>query len=651
MNNKNILDKFVPAEWDYHRTIFMAPGDVEADDGKTPPEFGEQYRILSREISDFGAVTYFDTPNTLRDVVYQGANTYLPLTHFDVWARDTAFIPLRTANGLVALVPKYTHYGQSLALLKPGAAKDGDLAKRLAGKLRMAIVETELAFEGGAIESDGEGTLLVTETCLLDERRNPTEVGETYAAKKARIETMLKAATGARAIIWLYGSSSRHDITKGHVDGIARFIKSGVVVLQEPDDDAGDARADFERNYTALKDATDANGHPLRVEIVRGPRRDPGWTSGFCDSYVNFLFVNGGLIMPAFGDKERDAAAQEKFRSLLPDREIRSVNVNAICALGGGIHCVTSSLPHTRITFEDVRTATFEHFAAAVRKKHLNSDLESIGRVLESKMIQKFSRNGQEERAWIPKDVDNAKILKAAALALASNQRRWEDVKEDDLIDALKNPCDDDSLRKSLSACLKGGTVESDVTAMIKWRALLQHYPSFAEEVLDPIVSRFINAPALEDDNEHGLSDVEKTALISASFVEKKNDRCPEICNKIAIGMLVPLASEFFRNLGRPGFKPDRHIKALLTLWMPNLPQAMKRAEQLNQRHFLNRTQERVRMLAYCILGDWFTRGEEDKTRADQIIWTYGSVTARDPAARILPPGSASWIEEDHDGR
>ena len=102
--------------------------------------------------------------------------------------------------------------------------------------------------------------------------------------------------------------------------------------------------------------------------------------------------------MPAFGDKERDAAAQAKLRALLPDREVRSVNVNAICALGGGIHCVTSSLPHTHITFEDVRTATFGHFASAVRNKHLNSDKESTGRALENKVIQKFSRNGQEER-------------------------------------------------------------------------------------------------------------------------------------------------------------------------------------------------------------------------------------------------------------
>ena len=88
-----------------------------------------------------------------------------------------------------------------------------------------------------------------------------------------------------------------------------------------------------------------------------------------------------------------------------------------------------------------------------------------------------------------PKEVDNAEVLKAAVLALASNQRRWEDVNEDGLVDALKISGDDDSLRKSLSACLKGGTVKSDVTAMIKWCTTLQHYPNFAEEVLDPIVS------------------------------------------------------------------------------------------------------------------------------------------------------------------
>lgn len=129
----------------------------------------------------------------------------------------------------MALIPDYTHYGRASEASQE-SHPDRFVARELAAALGLQCIScSQLAFEGGAIDSDGEGTLLTTETCLLDEGRNPSRDGETRADKKARIEAMLLSATGSKKVIWLPGSSSRHDITRGHVDGVARFIGRGTV--------------------------------------------------------------------------------------------------------------------------------------------------------------------------------------------------------------------------------------------------------------------------------------------------------------------------------------------------------------------------------------------------------------------------------------
>jgi len=636
MNKNNNINIRIPAEWELQRTIFMAPGNPKADMGKSNENFELQYKRICKEIGRFSAVTFLNSKKELKEFIHDDGYTYFPNKHFDIWARDAVFIPLISSRGVSALAPRYTFYGHHpLSSTELEAADDERLAKAMAEKLKLPVSVPTLAFEGGSIDSDGDGTLLTTETCLLDPNRNPPRAGESPEAFKARIEAELKAATGARTVIWLYGSSSSHDITRGHVDAIARFIRPGVVVIQEPNEAAGFTRADYEKNFAALQDATDANARKLQIEIIHGPRRASQWTDEFCDSYVNFLFVNGGLIMPAFGNdnKKCDAAASRKLRSLLPEREVVSVNANAICELGGGIHCITSNLPHVSVTYDEIRAIAFNTFASKIREKYLTNDDTSIGQALEDKVIAQFTRNGQEERPWLPEAVDNDQVLKAAVLAIASNQRKWSEVDDQGLVKAIKSGHDDKTLHVCLKVCLPGGFQEKDVAAMLTWQRTLEACPRFADTVLDPIVSEFLNLPGPED-HELGLSDVEKTALIAARFVDVKDG----LNKKIASRMGFTLASEFFRNLGRAGFKPDIHIKALLGLWAPEYPKAMKRATLLESRYFKSKSEERKRLLACCILADWFTGNEKDKMRADQIIWLYGSVTIFDAASRICPP-------------
>lgn len=149
---------------------------------------------------------------------------------------------------------------------------------------------------------------------------------------------------------------------------------------------------------------------------------------------------------------------------------------------------------------------------------------------------------------------------------------------------------------------------------------MLRDIPNFAEAVLNPIAQVIFARK--------NLTPVQQTALFALAFSVSAHSH----------GMGFALASEFLRNLGQPGFKPDRHIMRLLNLWQPGRAAAEKEARKILVDLFGRADAESVRLLAYCILADRFTDGCKVKTRADQIIWLYGSLTSKSAKARILPP-------------
>jgi agmatine deiminase len=154
--------------------------------------------------------------------------------------------------------------------------------------------------------------------------------------------------TGADKIIWLPGSKA-DAVTDGHIDGIARFIRPGVVVTEVTDDQADPEYKDLQKAAEILESAIDAKGRKLDVIRLKWPRWDvmPSRGKDFAASYVNCYFPNGGIILPVFGDPERDRSASGLFQELMPDREMVQLRVDEICEGGGGIHCNTQHLPNS----------------------------------------------------------------------------------------------------------------------------------------------------------------------------------------------------------------------------------------------------------------------------------------------------------------
>lgn len=195
-----------------------------------------------------------------------------------------------------------------------------------------------LVMEGGAIDTDGEGTLLVTEECLLSEiqQRNPGLSREGY-------EQAFAEYLGTEKVIWLARSCDGDD-THGHIDDVARFYAPGKVLLAFEDDPSDSNHEGAKENYRILTNATDAKGRKLEVTKLPMPNRRFYGEEEIPASYANFYIANSVVIVPTFND-EKDYEALGIIRKSFPTRKV--VGISSVdLALGfGTLHCLSQQEP------------------------------------------------------------------------------------------------------------------------------------------------------------------------------------------------------------------------------------------------------------------------------------------------------------------
>ncbi|MFJ5673981.1 agmatine/peptidylarginine deiminase [Streptomyces sp. NPDC093097] len=215
---------------------------------------------------------------------------------------------------------------------------DAEVAWSVAEFNGIAFSEAEFVGEDGSIETDGDGTVLATESSLVNKNRN-------RGLSRDVIEEAVLAAYGAEKMIWVPGVRGR-DITDNHIDVTSRFVRPGVVLVQLPPDDRNDVWArDAREQYAILSTATDAKGRRLQVIRVDGPDHVRSRSSTFVDLYLNFHLVNGAVITAQFGDARTDAAARRTLAEAFPGREVIQLDVDRLMGGGGGIHCSTMHQP------------------------------------------------------------------------------------------------------------------------------------------------------------------------------------------------------------------------------------------------------------------------------------------------------------------
>ncbi len=253
----------------------------------------------------------------------------------DLWMRDIGPVFVKNSGGIVSGINfNFNGWGE-----KQDYNYDKKVANFVSGKAGVRSIGTNIVLEGGGIEVDGYGTAIVTESCVLNQNRNP-------GMTKSACEAILKPLLGLKKIVWLPGIKGK-DITDGHTDFYARFTSQGVVVAGYDSDPKSFDHAVTKKHLEILRAATDADGRKLEVIVLEGPKsiRPKFESDDFAAGYINFYVVNGAVIAPEFGDKSADANAKSILAELFPDREIVQINIDAIAAGGGGIHCTTQQQP------------------------------------------------------------------------------------------------------------------------------------------------------------------------------------------------------------------------------------------------------------------------------------------------------------------
>jgi agmatine deiminase len=264
-----------------------------------------------------------------------GAADLVPARYGDIWLRDTGPIFARRNDDPVALRFKTNSWGGKFDL--PDDATVGDDIARFAGT---PVVNFDFILEGGAVDHDGEGTMLTTCQTLLNANRN--------GWSKAEAEEALARAFGANTMIWI-DEGLKNDHTDGHIDNVARFVGPARVVCQAPAGADDPNTETLEHIAQALEQATDAKGR--RLEVIRIPgvglyRNALGEISPA--SHLNFVIANGVAVMPIYGTPTEDAAL-DALRAVFHDRKVIGVPSRGLLgagdAGGGSFHCITQQEP------------------------------------------------------------------------------------------------------------------------------------------------------------------------------------------------------------------------------------------------------------------------------------------------------------------
>jgi agmatine deiminase len=293
---------------------------------------------LARAIARFEPVTVLANSNDMAAArwIFGEAVSILEMRHYDIWARDTLPTMVKAADGLRRAIGwNFNEWGGKF---RGQYADDIGLAERFAKSSGMPFEKAGLVMEGGSVEVDGGGLMITTETAILNPNRNP-------GLTKADAEAELKRLLGVTKIVWLYGSDV-DEITDGHVDGAAKFLAPGHLVAEYTDDRDDPEYPELQDNLARLRRLTGADSAPVTLHQLLRPRRDRIGKRGddFAGSYVNCYIANKGIVLPKFGDEERDEAARALFEKL-SGRPAVSISIDAIAEGGGGIHCNTQQIP------------------------------------------------------------------------------------------------------------------------------------------------------------------------------------------------------------------------------------------------------------------------------------------------------------------
>ncbi len=339
----------MPAEWEPHLATYIVwPHNLETWPGNfdpIPAVFAkmaaaiascEPLRVLVKPAESLESVRVMIRDTAAND---DAVTRHIDLFHVDTndsWVRDHGPIFVNRTSGAgtaqIALDWKFNSWGE-----KYGAFDLDDVVpQKLGARYGFEVVEPGIVLEGGSIDPNGAGTLMTTESCLLNPNRNPH-------LTRAEIEDYLKAYLGVSNVLWL-GDGIAGDDTDGHIDDLARFVTRDTVVTVVEEDPADVNYKVLRDNLARLRTMRDERGAPLKIESLPMPRAIVYDGTRLPASYANFYIANGAVVMPTF-DCPADAIATATLARLFPGRRILGIPATDLVWGLGAVHCLTQQHP------------------------------------------------------------------------------------------------------------------------------------------------------------------------------------------------------------------------------------------------------------------------------------------------------------------
>lgn len=352
----------MPGEYESHKGTWML-WPYRQDNWRNGAKPAQQvFSDVARAIAQFEPVTICANQNQYENVKAMIADCeqirVVEMTSNDAWIRDCGPTFVVNDKGDVRAVDwNFNAWGGLYdGLYFPWDQDDLVASKVCEIEKTISYKPNHFVMEGGSIHVDGEGTVLVTESCLLSPGRNPE-------LTKEQIEENLREYLNVEKIIWVKEGIDP-DETNGHIDDVACYIRPGVVSCIWTDDKNDPFYKIAHDIYDFLCNTIDSKGRKLQVhklilpqkpvrittddskgvDVVEGtlPREEGDLCPG---SYMNFLIVNGGVIVPQYGDKN-DNIALRQLQEMFPERKVVGVLTREVVLGGGNIHCITQQQPN-----------------------------------------------------------------------------------------------------------------------------------------------------------------------------------------------------------------------------------------------------------------------------------------------------------------
>ena len=326
----------MPAETARHKRCWMAWPARQDIWGNQLDAVRGDIAAIAQAISQYEPVVMAVRPNQKAGAQRLCGPTvdFFEVMNDDLWARDTgpSFL-VRSQGGLAGSRWNFNGWGN-----KQPHDNDAKLAGEILQRVGALPFDAPIVTEGGAIEVDGDGTLICTETSILNPKRNP-------GMSKAAATEILKGWLGVKKVVWL--PDAKPDFwTDGHVDGYVKFVRPGVVLFELSTNPHKPEYEDLRRMLKFLEQQSDAQGRKFEViKLARPLQHAQRKNKNFCDCYINCYLANGAVIGAKFGDPEEDQLARHILSQAYPDRQVVQVRVDTLAGGGGSIHCATQQEP------------------------------------------------------------------------------------------------------------------------------------------------------------------------------------------------------------------------------------------------------------------------------------------------------------------